>query len=251
MAKKYSSSCQIRNKRLAKLGSQAPAQPKPNDEASSDNTAAPQSPSVPNTQTAAPQEREQPKPQINVSSSSSTSKSPENPFAQLGIRQTNGGAPKINITSSAGRPVTPKKRDRPTSSSGRSSSRAGETLEQWEDRILGNLFRITLWEEHRLDAHGNHLQILAGTRLDLEDSGQPVRLNVGMLDQALLEAASNLKQGTMPLDFLLGCWKRVSRQYKALRKAGEEDPKFIIVKEARRLCMSYCIFAITMPDMFG
>lgn len=117
--------------------------------------------------------------------------------------------------------------------------------------MLGNLFRITLWEEHQHGAHGNHLQFLVGTRLDLEDSGQSVRLNVGMLDQALLEAASNLKQGTMPLDFLLGCWKRVSTQYKALRKAGEEDPKFVIVKEARRLCMSYCIFAITMPDMFG
>lgn len=91
--------------------------------------------------------------------------------------------------------------------------------------------------------------------MDLEDSGESIRLNVGMLDQALLEAASNLKQGSTPLDFLLGCWKRVSRQYKVLRKAGEkageEDPKFIIVKEARRLCMSYCIFAITMPDMFG
>ena len=167
------------------------------------------------------------------------------------MRQANGATPKINITPATGRPVTPKRRDRPTSSSGRSSSRAGESLEQWEDRVLGNVFRITLWEELRHDAHGNALQVLAGTRLDLEDSGESVRLNVGILDQALLEAASNLKQGTTPLDFLLGCWKRVSRQYKPLKKAGEQDPKFAIIKEARRLCMSYCIFAITMPDMFG
>lgn len=204
-----------------------------------------------NVQTAAPQDREQPKPQSNISSSSNTATSPENPFAQLGMQQANGGAPKINITSSAGRPATPRKRDRQTSSGGRSSSRVGETLEQWEDRILGNLFRVTLSEEHQHDAHGNHLQFLGGTRQDLEDSDQPVRLNVGILDQALLEAASNLKKGTTPLDFLLGCWKRVSRQFKPLRKAGEEDTKFVIVKEARRLCMSYCIFAITMPDMFG
>lgn len=167
------------------------------------------------------------------------------------MRQSNGGAPKINITAASGRPATPKKRDRQSSTGGRSSSRVGETLEQWEDRILGNIFRITLWKEHQHDSHGNHLQLLAGTRLDLEDSDQPVKLNVGMLDQALLEAASSLKQGTTPLAFLLGCWRRVSRQYKPLRKAGEEDPKFVIIKEARRLCMSYCIFAITMPDMFG
>ena len=124
-------------------------------------------------------------------------------------------------------------------------------MEQWEDRVLGNLFRITLWEDHQHDAHGNHLQFLGGTRLDLEESSQSVRLNVGMLDQALLEAASHLKEGITPLDFLLGCWKRVSKQFRPLKKAGEADPKFIIVKEARRLCMSYCIFAITMPDMFG
>ena len=124
-------------------------------------------------------------------------------------------------------------------------------MEQWEDRVLRNIFRITLSGDHGQDAHGNPLQFLGATRLDLEDSGQVVRLNVGVLDQALLEAASNLKQGTTPLDFLLGCWKRVSRKYKPLRKAGEGDPKFVVLKEARRLCMSYCIFAITMPDMFG
>ena len=31
----------------------------------------------------------------------------------------------------------------------------------------------------------------------------------------------------------------------------QDDPKSIIISEARRLCMSYCIFAFTMPDMFG
>ena len=236
---------------MAKLGSQAPADSSSSGGGSTDSKAASQSSPPLNAQTVASQEKEQPKPQINISSSSDASKSSENPFAQLGIRKATGGAPKINITPAAGRPITPKKRDRPTSSGGRSSSRAGETLEQWEDRVLGNIFRITLWDEHNHDAHGNHLQFLAGTRSDLEDSDQSVRLNVGMLDQALLEAASNLRKGTTPLDYLLGCWKRVSRQYKPLRRAGEEDPKLVIIKEARRLCMSYCIFAVTMPDMFG
>lgn len=83
-----------------------------------------------------------------------------------------------------------------------------------------------------------------------------MRLNTGVLDQALLEAASNIEKTdlartTTPLDYLLDCWKRVSRQHKALKKVGEQDYKFNIVNEARRLCMSYCIFSITMPDMFG
>ena len=166
------------------------------------------------------------------------------------MKQPNGSATKINIMPTTGRPVTPQKRDRP-SSKGRPSSRTGETPEQWENRVLGNLFWFSLDHEQKADTHNNPLYFLQGTREELVETDQPLRLTTGLLDQALLEAASNLKASTTPLDYLLGCWKRVNRQYKLLRKVGEQDPKFITIKEARRLCMSYCIFAITMPDMFG
>ena len=185
-------------------------------------------------------------PKINISSSP-TSSSPQNPFSQLAMKQMNGDASRINITPQ--RPVTPQKRDRP-SSSGRSSSRAGETLDQWEHRILCNIFRVTLRPESKQDSHGYPLNYLEGTRAELEESGQELRLSTSLLDQALLEAASNPGKQTTPLHYLLACWKRVSRQFKALKKYGDEDPKLRMVKEARRLCMSYCIFAITMPDMF-
>ena len=194
--------------------------------------------------------QEESKPKINISSSSSAS-TPQNPFSQLGIQKTNGEPPRINMTPSIDRPLTPLKRERPLSSSGRSSSRAGETREQWEDRVLSNVFRFTLDSDYRLDSHGNPMHFLKATRDELEEQHEPLRLGAGLLDQAILEAASNLKKGTAPLDYLLGCWRRVSRQYKALRKFGEQEPKFIVIKEARRLCTSYCIFAITMPEMFG
>lgn len=168
------------------------------------------------------------------------------------MRQANGNAPKINITSSAGTSMTPQKRDRPSSeSSARSSSRQGESLEQWEDRVLSSVFRVTLENDLRHDSHGHPLHYLDSTRVELQDSGEAIRLRTGILDQAILEAASNLGKKSTPLDYLLECWKRVTRQFKALKKNGEQDPKFQVIKEARRLCMSYCIFAVTMPDMFG
>lgn len=240
----------IRNKRLAKLGSQASTQ-SPDDGEGSTNTTVVSQPSpadAPPTPVLAEQEPLS-KPKINISSSPDASIPSLNPFSQLVAKQTAGGASKINIMPAGGRPVTPKKRQ--SSSSGRPSPRSEGTPEQWEDRILSNTFRITLDLDHRLDSHGHHMQFLKGTRDELEEQNEPVRLNTGLLDQALLEAASNLKAGTLPLDYLLSCWKRVSRHYKALRKGGEQDPKFNVIKEARRLCMSYCIFAITMPDMFG
>lgn len=91
---------------------------------------------------------------------------------------------------------------------------------------------------------------MGSVREDLEEQGAAVRLSTAVLDQAILEAASNLGT-TIPLDHLLACWKRVSKQYKGFKAGSTADPKYIIVKEARRLCMSYCIFAVAMPDMFG
>lgn len=75
-------------------------------------------------------------------------------------------------------------------------------------------------------------------------------MTVGVLDQAIVEAASKT-ESQRPLNYLLPCWKRIQRLYKGFRKTQDEDPKYNIVREARRLCISYCIFAITIPEMFG
>ena len=264
---------------MAKLGGQAAPRPNPAGEGGSDGPAASQAvqdagaqdstaanasgPQADNTDKAdvamsdpkdtpaPPIKQDEPKPKINITSSSTTSLPQQNPFSQLGIEKVNGEPQRANATPPAGRPLTPLKRDRPLSSSGRSSSRAGETPEQWEDRILGNVFRLSLDSDHQVDGHGNRIHYLKATRNELEEQHEPLRLNTSLLDQVILEAASNLNKDTAPLVYLLGCWKRISRQYKALRKFGENDPKFAVIKEARRLCMSYCVFAITMPEMFG
>lgn len=128
--------------------------------------------------------------------------------------------------------------------------RAEETLEAFEDRTLSATFRNTLDEGKQRDINGHRLVYLPGLRQELEEQGEPIRLSIGVLDQALLEAASNAKEGR-PLEYLLPCWKRVNRLYKGFKKANPADPKYDVVKEARRLCLSYCIFAATMPEMFG
>ena len=43
----------------------------------------------------------------------------------------------------------------------------------------------------------------------------------------------------------------MSKQFRQYKSNKAEGAKSDVVREARRLCMSYCIFAITMPDMFG
>lgn len=139
------------------------------------------------------------------------------------------------------------KRDRPGSSSGRPASRSAASLEESEDKILRGIFRLSLHPENRQDSHGHPLHYIGGVREELEEQGESIRLKTANLDQALLEAASNLERES-PLDYLLCCWKRVSRQLRGLKP---EDTRYEVTKEARRLCMSYCIFAVSMPDIFG
>lgn len=132
----------------------------------------------------------------------------------------------------------------------RSTSRPRETLQGWEDKVLRGVFRITLDPSTESDGHGHRLHYVPSVRADLEDQGEPVRLTTAILDQAILEVASEQAK-TIPLNYLLGCWKRVTGQLKQLRSHKADESKLDVLKEARRLCMSYCIFAFTIPEMFG
>ncbi len=166
---------------------------------------------------------------------------------QLDTNSDSSRTPRISITP---KHELPQKRERDISESSRPRQEVRESIETWEDKTLGSIFRISLKPDMVQDAHGNPLRYLSGVRADLEEEGAPLRLTTAILDQSILEAASQLPDNK-PLDYLLACWKRVSRLLRGLRSTDHKDPKFQIAKEARRLCMSYCIFAITMPDMFG
>ncbi|CAN9250218.1 unnamed protein product [Alternaria alternata] len=218
---------QIRAKRLAKLGGPAtpngPSRPPSTaPEAASSSTSSPKP-----TESQAPR----PKPQPEPTSSS-------NPFSQLGIKTDEPPKKRITIKPAASNSPAPQP-----------AQKAPElSREAWEDRTLSNIFRITLDEAHTQDAHGHKLYFASGAKSDLEDEGRPVRLSTDLLDSVILEAASSQTQGSA-LEYLMSCWKRVSKVLKNL--TNKSGPRFDVVKEARRLCFSYCIFAATMPDMFG
>ncbi|KAB2108501.1 Ubiquitin conjugation factor [Alternaria gaisen] len=218
---------QIRAKRLAKLGGPAtpngPSRPPSTaPEAASSSTSSPKP-----TEPQAPR----PKPQPEPTSSS-------NPFSQLGVKTDEPPKKRITIKPAASNSPAPQP-----------AQKAPElSKEAWEDRTLSNIFRITLDESHKQDAHGHKLYFASGAKSDLEDEGRPVRLSTDLLDSVILEAASSQTQGSA-LEYLMSCWKRVSKVLKNL--TNKTGPRFDVVKEARRLCFSYCIFAATMPDMFG
>ncbi|KAF1849592.1 ubiquitin fusion degradation protein-like protein UfdB [Cucurbitaria berberidis CBS 394.84] len=222
---------QIRAKRLAKLGGPTPPGPSRTPstalDASTPSSSSPKPTEVDASAQQPPQTQATP---------------PPNPFSQLGIKTDD--APKAQIT------IKPKPVQRSSSGTlSRPAPKAQEvSIEAWEDRNISGVFRITLDENRTHDTHGHKLFFAADAKGDLEDEARPLRFTTDMLDSVILESASSQSQGSA-LHYLLGCWKRVSKLFKSI--SNKSDPKFEIAKEARRLCFSYCIFAATMPDMFG
>lgn len=146
--------------------------------------------------------------------------------------------------------TTPRQQDISATATSRQSSRPAETIEQFEDRTLRSAFRLTLDPAQTQDVNGQHLYFLGGLRQELEDEGKPFRLTTETLEQAIMEAGPNLDK-KKPLDWLLESWKRLSKLNNGIKERGPANRKWIIVQEARRLCMSWCIFAITNPEIFG
>lgn len=226
-------------KRLAKLGGASnnspSATPAPNGSAT-----APTQPSASASPSPAQQTQ---KPQT-----SSTTK--ENPFSQLGVRseQKQNVKPSIQTPRSA----SPLKRERDGSerSRPRQAEKPTEIFEVWQDKNLRSIFRVSLKPEEVRDSHGHDLIFLASTREDLNDQNAPIQLNVDALEGAITEAASQAPKNK-PFEYLLACFKRTVRTIRNTKYSGPDDPRHEALKETRRLCMSYCIFAVTMPEMFG
>ncbi|KAI4210715.1 MAG: hypothetical protein LQ351_006491 [Letrouitia transgressa] len=245
MSDSLSEADKIRNKRLAKLGSQASAQSSISGEGRGDGSTASPQPKAPLQPGANP---EQSAPKINITNLAENYNPKETSLTQLETRRNKEDAPRINPDNTNDSPMTPTKR--PNSVNRRPASRAGETLEEWENRVLSGIFRVSVDPSVKSDVHGHTLYFAKGVREELEEQGGPIRLSTNVLEQAIVEVGSDSGKAK-PLDYLLGCWKRVSRQLRSYRGQKIDEAKVDIVKEARRLCMSYCIFAVTIPDMFG
>lgn len=221
---------QIRNKRLAKLQQ---SQPPPTPAQEPGEASAPASQST----TPTPQDTtmtEDPKPSINITSTSQ-------PPSTIRIASPN---------------ITPQKREmngfeRPSSRSGSAqNAKSTESVEQFEDRSLRSIFRITLDPAQSKDANGHQLHSLPGLREELASESKDFRFTTDLLEQAIMEAGQNLGKIT-PHHWLSGCWRRVNRLSKSVKDKVPNNPRWVIISEARRLCLSWCIFSFTMPDMFG
>lgn len=165
---------------------------------------------------------------------------------------------RINITGT----LTPQKREangrqrstsRPSSRSGSRQpevNRASETIEQWEDRILKNVFRLSLDEQRTRDDSGHELYFLAGLKEELAGEGRDLTLHVELLEQAIMEAGTNTGK-IPPHNWLFASWKRILRIGRAIKDKTADNKRWEIIQEAKRLCFNWCTLSVTTPDIFN
>jgi ubiquitin conjugation factor E4 B len=142
----------------------------------------------------------------------------------------------------------PRKTNTPASS----ATSTTESIEDYADRVLSNIFRVSVDNSRTVDSHGHKLTFLPGLSSELaEEDGGSLKLSIGRLEEAIMEAATAVPRDRPVFEYLLGCWKRVIRTLKTLRGSAMLQEKEALLREARRLCFSNCIFALTMPELFG
>src|ERR1700749_3098218 len=172
---------QIRNKRLAKL--------QQSQQQSQDASASAASIPVEDGSPSAPSSRPE-TPQLSTTQPPTPTASPR-PSINVSKAPSPAPASRIRIAPAS---VTPQKREmdgieRPSS---RQSSRQNETIEQWEDRTLRAIFRLTLDDTQTKDVHGQALHVISQLREELEAEGKPRLLTIDLLEQAIMEAGGNL-----------------------------------------------------------
>lgn len=228
-----------------------PAKPKPEQVADGDNTSS-NTPTTATPTSTTPAKVELPKPQISISKPASTpTAESDNPFSKLTSRPSSATPPVRDLSSGSLKRPRAESIEQGTAStpSRKVTTPAGiEDIETWENRVLGQIFRITLDPNQKTDASNHRLIYLPNLRTELEEENAPIRLSQDRLSDAITEASTTIPHNKPVLDYLLPCWKRVMRAIKALK--GYANAKDNILKEAKRLCMSNCVFAVTLPELF-
>ncbi|GJD04517.1 ubiquitin elongating factor core [Colletotrichum higginsianum] len=227
----------IRLRRLAKLGSSTRS-PKPEDSSPNPETDA-------ETSNAATTSEAKGKSPADLTPSSTPKPAAANPFTQLGVRSAGAASP--TTEGGAQKRGSSKIDDRAPAPAPAKKANTEESVEDFSDRILSHVFRITVDPDRVTDINGPRLNFLSETGQELKENGSPLKLTAAVLDSALLEAVTAVPAEKPILGYLLPCFKRIIRS----NIVKETPEKREILEEAKRLCVSNCLFALTIPDLFG
>ncbi|KAG5982217.1 hypothetical protein E4U43_006468, partial [Claviceps pusilla] len=215
----------------------------PSSTASSSSSSSSSTPSkTPQTTASADPPAVQPRTKINVTPAPTPAPSSQNPFKQLGVQiksdptgsprssrkrlaaEVDDGPAAFAVQKTTPQPPQPPQQPRQ------------ESDQDFEHRILSQIFRISVDPHHMSDLQGQRFVFLPHLNQELNDSGEPLKLSIGNLDQAIIESCSNWEASSPLFDYLLPCWKRAAKTASTVKNASPRRQE--VIEEAKRLCMS-------------
>ncbi|KAG5438977.1 hypothetical protein PCANB_002307 [Pneumocystis canis] len=117
----------------------------------------------------------------------------------------------------------------------------------WQSTTLSNILQVTLDEENYLKTP--NYMFLSSLRQELIDESQEPVISVDTLDRVIL-ARLSIPTQDRPFDYLVTCWKRSVAVEKMIQKSADVKEKMNVIKESKRLFVSYSGLSITLPEMF-
>ncbi|PHH82012.1 hypothetical protein CDD83_3386 [Cordyceps sp. RAO-2017] len=131
----------------------------------------------------------------------------------------------------------------------RPNPQQAESDDDYAHRVLTQIFRITVDPHHMSSPQGQRLVFVPNLNQELNDAAEPLKLSTAILDQAIIEACAAWPLDKPLLDYLLPCWKRAVKSASMARNLT--GSRVEAQDEAKRLCLSNCLFSLTMPVLYG
>lgn len=121
-----------------------------------------------------------------------------------------------------------------------------------EDIILRKIFLVTLTDSADTDPRIVYLELTAAEVLS---EGKDLRLSRDLMERVLIDRLSgSFQSAEPPLQYLIGCYGRANDEGKKITSMKDKNLRSemeIVVKQAKKLTVSYCRIHLANPELFG
>ncbi|KAL8124632.1 putative ubiquitin conjugation factor E4 [Apium graveolens] len=120
-----------------------------------------------------------------------------------------------------------------------------------EDIILRKIFIVSLVDSMESDSRVVYLEMTAA---EILSEGKDLKLSRDLMERVLIDRLSgNFVAAEPPFSYLLGCYRRAYDEGKkvlSMKDKNLRDDMVAVIKQAKKLAVSYCRIHLGNPDMF-
>ncbi|KAI4352517.1 hypothetical protein L6164_006760 [Bauhinia variegata] len=125
------------------------------------------------------------------------------------------------------------------------------TPQEVEDIILRKIFLVSLTDSMETDPRVVYLELTAA---EILSEGKELKLSRDLMERILIDRLSrNFPSAELPFQYLIGCYRRAYDEGKKIANMKDKNLRGemeSVVKQAKKLCVSYCRIHLANPDLF-